>query len=1447
MFLRSAKRKGLTAARRKVPVVVDMPGSPAMSSADSSDMTKIWFSFQRKEDGSYDLLAFKTGPHDPWRELDMAQRSVSNHKILWQFVRAEVEGHAHRFVSMDWSTHAVQPFVDGKYSRVHDSLVEHQRHQEANDDLFQTEDESDDDQADETVIQRQLSKAKTRQGKKAAATKRKPKGAASDVDLSDMFNYMVRMQKDNMKVMHDQQATLLTQIREQQDLNRAIIHSMEGMVGAQERARSKKMTVTSFDGSSESAASWLMMYERACTANMWLDDGSRINNMKAALKPGSAADKWYSSRMLTNPNCTWQDWRQAFIEAFRMNFADATAKAMKWEYRGGSIMEYFYELERMLTLAYGPVVVAADSHRLLINNVTVGLPREFQMQICLCDPQSKAEFIQCLQRITVKAGRTGFRQGYGNQQREPEKATQERLDSNTKTGPAQGGSHQRPFFRNKSKTYGQAKQVTQVTNKSQSTEKGNGDDRSSSDEDKHVTQVSCDAIKRLPVYMVRVDPGNVTLKTLLDTGSEDDLISAKTVAMHKLPATAAKRNFIDFNGMAFTSSKYVTLTLKIADRAHAIKAWVFASLSYDLLLGMHTLQQLDIRLSNIERLRAPTCSNISTGRERMISSKEQIPMLFPMLLKPMKERQTAFTVSFRIRNDAPIIQMRPYRCTPAKEDFARQRVEEMLAEGLVEHTDSEFASPCVIVDRKDNPDGTPGKKRLCTDFRELNKWTIKDAFPVPHLDDLIRRAGGAKFFSKIDLKDSFYQVPLTLESRKYTAFVVPGYHVCYTCLPYGWINSSQKFQRFMTAHVLRELLHDRRIGNFIDDTWIAAETEEECQRLTYVVLERFAECGLIINLAKSEVCVPSIRLLGRVFDGITRTTRSECREKALNSKDPHDIRTLRSFCGLMDQFKDRIPHYSDLMRPFNHLKKKGVPFHWSDECKEAKMKLMRIITSDPILCLPNWQLPFELTADASHVGGGACLYQRDSSCSKFNQLRLIGFFSFAFNRHELQYDVGQKEALAVVRSIKHWRPYLEGRKFIVRTDHQSLLALKNKQEPKGRLSRWIHFLNQFQMEICHRKGSEMHDADFVSRLCVHPEAPEQVSAVMHDMDQNMTAKILSMFHDHPLSGGHSGVRNTIAKIKARFHWPNMTKEITQYVRSCHTCQYVKYRFRKKTDYLSTPTLATKPYETIHADHGELMKKAEGVATTRSFLVIVCEHTRMVHAKAMPETAQSLINYLQQQWYFSLIKNVICDNGPAFASERFSKFLKENGIKRRPTAPFNPQANGMAERRVGQIKTYAALYPHFQGGWKACIAAAADLINRTPNRVLGCSPLHMLTGKPTVLPADKEFQITADQLKTEKPLSQEEQQAQRQAEFEKRNMNKKFRKFHVGDWVLYHAEMKGRKPVIRGPAQVEEVIERDGHAKTLIIIDKGVEKAVAVKNAVHYHEREPVPVNETAAD
>lgn len=224
-----------------------------------------------------------------------------------------------------------------------------------------------------------------------------------------------------------------------------------------------------------------------------------------------------------------------------------------------------------------------------------------------------------------------------------------------------------------------------------------------------------------------------------------------------------------------------------------------------------------------------------------------------------------------------------------------------------------------------------------------------------------------------------------------------------------------------------------------------------------------------------------------------------------------------------------------------------MPFRWTAECDSVYESLVRIISSDPILTLPDFKLPFELNTDASHYGTGAVLYQRDSEAPPSRQQKVVGYYSYTFSKAQLNYTTTEKEALAVLMAVRYFRPYLDGRSFTLFTDHQALTYILNLAEPRGKIARWVSELQQFVFVVHHRPGEHLKDADALSRLAVTPDQ-ETISATLlwegteelefHDgkfvVPETMVPRILELYHDSPESGGHDGFWRTYRKILQRF-------------------------------------------------------------------------------------------------------------------------------------------------------------------------------------------------------------------------------------------------------------------------------------------------------------------------
>ena len=524
-----------------------------------------------------------------------------------------------------------------------------------------------------------------------------------------------------------------------------------------------------------------------------------------------------------------------------------------------------------------------------------------------------------------------------------------------------------------------------------------------------------------------------------------------------------------------------------------------------------------------------------------------------------------------------------------------------------------------------------------------------------------------------------------------------------------------------------------------------------------------------------------------------------------------------------------------------------MTFERNSECESSFRKLIDIIASDPVLHHPDYSLPFELHCDASLYGTGAMLAQTDPSRPAYHQTRIIAFYSHTFNPTEFAYHTADKECLSVILALKYFRSFIDGRPVTVFSDHEALKYLLTSKESTGRLCRWKLFLNCFDLTIKHVKGTENVAADALSRLCL--DRPPVVATLISSHDQPLDKEdkmlLLSLYHDQDISGGHSGVARTMAKLKQRFgdRWPNMRHDVEQYIGSCHVCQMCKFKFKPKPDLMLVPHHANAPFEAINIDFGELKKKSEGVKATRSFILLVDQCSRFIATKACRESARCVIAFLEEQSFMSSVKRIVSDNGSCFTAEALNKWAQEKSIEIIHSAPYNPSSNGLAERHVQVIKTFMTCYPKYKGGWKCALAAATLHHNVSYCTSIGCTPHYKAFGFTQQLPADKTLGIPAVQQET--PFTEEQIAERRRRVQAKLNGGKQAPVFAAGDEILYRKGSDPKSPIL-GPVRVVHVHVMDSVPKTLITRDKdGREAVVAVKHAIKYRRRALSPVITTA--
>ena len=351
---------------------------------------------------------------------------------------------------------------------------------------------------------------------------------------------------------------------------------------------------------------------------------------------------------------------------------------------------------------------------------------------------------------------------------------------------------------------------------------------------------------------------------------------------------------------------------------------------------------------------------------------------------------------------------------------------------------------------------------MCVDYRKLNKVTINEPYPLPNIEDLIANIGSSKFITTLDLTKGYYQVPVNPQHREKTAFVTPYGKYEFLMMPFGLISAPSTFQRLMDG--LLNGLHDFTVA-YLDDIIIHSDTWENHLNHMEIVFDKLREAELKLKERKCTFGSGSYIYLGHVVgNGLVQPM--ECKVEAVKTfKQPKTKKDVRSFLGLCGYYRKFIPNFSSIATPLSDLTRKSMPkqVKWNEKCDKAFIELKEILTRAPILVMPDWTKPFILQTDASAFGLGYVLSQIDGT----GEEHPIAFASKKLLQSERNYSAIEREALAIVQGVKHFRTYLQGSKFTIETDHNPLTQLGNLKDSHGKLARWALSLQQYDFTIVH--------------------------------------------------------------------------------------------------------------------------------------------------------------------------------------------------------------------------------------------------------------------------------------------------------------------------------------------------------------------------------------------
>ena len=434
-----------------------------------------------------------------------------------------------------------------------------------------------------------------------------------------------------------------------------------------------------------------------------------------------------------------------------------------------------------------------------------------------------------------------------------------------------------------------------------------------------------------------------------------------------------------------------------------------------------------------------------------------------------------------------------------------KELDKLLAMGKIEPSTAGWAAPVVMVPKKN------GQYRMCIDYRKLNELTKVDAYPMPTVDAILTSLHGAKVFSSLDLRSGYWQMGIAPEDIEKTAFVCDRGLFQFRVLPFGFVNGPASFQRLMYM-VLGDLV-GRTCYVYLDDIVCYSPSVAQHFQDLREVLCRLQQAGLTVNEEKCQFGRKEMIYLGHIVSSQGLKTDPEKVHAVASYPTPTTVKELERFLGMISWYQKFIPHFADVAAPLHALKKKNSTWNWTAECGKAFEVLKTSLISEPILGYPDTGSQFTVHTDASNLGLGAVLTQKQGS-----DMKTIAFASRSLSPAERNYSTTEKECLAVVWALEKWRPYLEGRLCRVITDHQALCWLFRKNKQNGRLARWILRLQDFKFQVVYRPGTQNQVPDALSRLSVSTRLVGVVHKASHQ--GQLTEKVSDS------AGNDPGVKDT---------------------------------------------------------------------------------------------------------------------------------------------------------------------------------------------------------------------------------------------------------------------------------------------------------------------------------
>ena len=705
------------------------------------------------------------------------------------------------------------------------------------------------------------------------------------------------------------------------------------------------------------------------------------------------------------------------------------------------------------------------------------------------------------------------------------------------------------------------------------------------------------------------------------------------------------------------------------------------------------------------------------------------------------------------------------KCRPLAPDkyaAAKETFKQLLDMGIVQPSKSPWASPIHLV-----PKQNTGEWRVCGDFRQLNVETKPDKYPLPHISSVSLKLHKKCVFSKIDLLKAYHQVPMNPSDVEKTAVITPFGLFEYLYMPYGLRNAPATFQRLRDS-LFRDLDF---VFIYLDDILVFSESEEEHKNHLKMVFEILHENNLKVSIDKCDFYKSEIEYLGYLItdNGMRPVPRKQL--DITNFAQPVDSSALRRFIGMLNFYRQMVPHFAEIVFPLTELirlQPKSKAITWNAEAESAFIAAKESLNNACSLAYfsADCNSPLHLVTDCSQVAAGAALHQNQEG-----ELIPIEFFSKKLSQTQRSYSTFDRELLAAYLAVLKFKHIIEGRETVLFTDHKPLIfAFRNPHTAKSdKQQRYWSLISEYISDVVHIKGEDNVVADCLSRpvssvsvdlydLAGIAETQSTDTEILEYKDRLKLFKIqnhdlyceMSTPHPRPFlplsvrksifhllhNISHPGVKATLRLIKARYFWPNMDRDIRSWTRECTSCQQAKVQRHTRAP-ITSFTAPFGRFEFVHLDIvGPLPpSKVPGqtfTAPEQYVLTCIDRATRWLEAIPIPDISAATVAFaFIKGWVsrFGVPLYVFTDQGAQFESSLFAQLSSIIGFHRLRTTSYHPQSNGIIERthRVLKVSLMAC-----KDDWLASLPIVLLGLRCIPTES-GVSPFTLVTGSMLLSP------------------------------------------------------------------------------------------------------------------